>query len=57
MKRKVDLIENEIARMRDEMEEECYGTSQYDPEYDICMAKIRLCEQFLNYINDLRRGK
>lgn len=38
MKRKVDMIENEIARTRDSLEEETYGLDRYDPEYDICMA-------------------
>ena len=57
MKRKVDMIENEIARMRDSLEEETYGLNRYDPEYGICIAKINLCEQFLSYIDNLGRRK
>ena len=57
MKRKVDMIENEIARMRDLLEEETYSLSPYDEKYYICIAKINLCEQFLSYIDSLGRRK
>ena len=53
MKRKVDMIENEIWSVRDNLEEELYGVDRYSPDYDILLAKIRLCEQFLGYISNL----
>lgn len=56
MKRKVDMIEDEISRVRDELEEESYGICQYEPEYDVLMGKIDVCDQFLVFIRSLNKS-
>lgn len=53
MERKVDMIENEIGEVRDELYDDLLYLNPENPEYDICMAKLNLCDRFLEYISIL----
>lgn len=57
MTRKVDKITDEIERVRDSFEEELLNFNEFESSYDICVAKIKLCDQFLSYIDSLERRK
>lgn len=57
MKRKVDMIVDEIERVRDIFEEDSLGLYPEHPDYDVKMAQIDLCDQFLQYIDNLGKRR